>query len=158
MSACVFCGCQGRSREHVIELQLGEALKASRPAAAGLHRTGLIQRYTPPAGQEDTAREWATAAPDLVTTEVCTDCNNGWLARLADRAMPTLCEMVLGHEVLLTRDEQVAVAKWAYKIVLLMQRARPRANFNIIPRERYSQLHEAGRPPADVRLWLGITG
>jgi hypothetical protein len=27
----------------------------------------------------------------------------------------------------------------------------------MIPRERYSQLHRAKRPPSDVRVWLGAT-
>ena len=157
MGACVFCGRPGRSREHVIELQLGKALKASRPLAADMRRIGLIQRYTPPVGEEDTAREWASAGPDLVTTEVCVECNNGWLARVADGAMPMLCEMVLGREMPLCAEDQVAVAKWAYKTVLLMQRARPSANFKVIPKERYLQLHQVGRPPGDVRIWLGVT-
>jgi hypothetical protein len=157
MSTCVFCGGPGRSREHVIEQQLGEALKASRPLADDMRRIGLIQRYTPPAGEEDTAREWASAGPDLVTTEVCSECNNEWLARIADRAMPILCEMVLRRSKVLPADEQKAVATWAYKTVLLMERVRPGASFKVIPRERYSQLHQAERPPSDVRVWLGLT-
>ncbi len=154
---CVFCGRPGRSREHVIEQQLGEALKASRPLAADMRRIGLIQRYTPPAEQEDTAREWASAGPELVTTEVCLECNNEWLARIGDRAMPPLSEMVLGISRALPAHEQKALATWAYKTVLLMERVRPGASFKVIPRERYSQLHQAKRPPPDVRVWLGAT-
>jgi len=122
-----------------------------------MRRIGLIQRYTPPAGQEDTAREWASAGPDLVTTKVCSECNNQWLARIADRAMPMLCEMVLRRTRVLPADEQKAVAAWAYKTVLHMERVHPGASFKVIPRERYSQLRQAERPPSDVRVWLGVT-
>jgi hypothetical protein len=56
----------------------------------------------PPAGQEDTAREWASAGPTLVTTEVCLECNNEWLARIGDRAMPPLSENKLRAAATLT--------------------------------------------------------
>lgn len=117
-------------------------------------RIGLTHRYTPPAGREAEAREWSMAGPDLVTTEVCGRCNNGWLAELEGRVKPTLEKIVRGESADVLSDDQPAMATWCYKTVLLMQLVRP-GKFRFILRERYSQLHRDGRPPSDVRLWLG---
>jgi hypothetical protein len=149
-SVCVSCGHPGRSRQHVIEQQLGEVLKASRPLAADMRRIGLIQRHTPPAGQEDTAHEWASAGHELVTTEVCLECNN---------------EMILGLSRVLPAHEQKALATWAYKTVLRVERVRPGASFRLAPRAE--RVFRYGRPcytrggvassPGNGRLALGVT-
>lgn len=156
MTRCVFCDREHKSREHVIPQWLGEPLKDSHPVAPGKHRIGLTHRYTPPAGREAEAREWSMAGPDLVTTEVCGQCNNGWLAELESRVKPTLEKLVRGEPADVLSDDQPAMATWCYKTVLLMQLVRP-GKFRFIPRERYSQLRHDGRPPSDVRLWLGST-
>lgn len=119
-------------------------------------RIGLTHRYTPPAGREAEAREWSMAGPDLVTNEVCGQCNNGWLAELEARVKPRLGKIVRGEPVDLHSDDQPAMATWCYKTVLLMQLVRP-GKFRFVPRERYSQLHRDGRPPSDVRLWFSET-
>lgn len=156
MTRCVFCDREHKSREHVIPQWLGEPLKDSHPVAPGKRRIGLTHRYTPPAGREAEAREWSMAGPDLVTTEVCGQCNNGWLAELEGRVKPTLEKIVRGEPADVLSDDQPAMATWCYKTVLLMQLVRP-GKFRFIPRERYSQLRRDGRPPSDVRLWLGST-
>lgn len=135
---------------------LGEPLRESHPVAPGRLRIGLTHRYTPPAGREAEAREWSMPGPDLVTTEVCGQCNNGWLAELEGRVKPRLEGIVRGEPTNLLSDDQPAVATWCYKTVLLMQLVRP-GKFRFIPRERYAQLHREERPPSDSRLWLGAT-
>lgn len=154
MRRCVFCDREAKSREHVIPRWLGEPLKGSHPVAPGMRRIGLTHRYTPPPGREAEAREWSMPGPDLVTTEVCGDCNSGWLSELESHAKPALGRIVLGEGIDLPSDDQRAMAAWCYKTVLLMQLVRPDS---FIPRERYSQLHQERRPPSDVRLWLGVT-
>jgi hypothetical protein len=72
------------------------------------------------------------------------------------RTEPTLEKIVRGEPADVLSDDQPAMATWCYKTVLLMQLVRP-GKFRFIPRERYSQLHRDGRPPSDVRLWLGST-
>jgi hypothetical protein len=155
MSRCIFVIERLRAANIIIPRQLGETLKHSRPLAPGMLRIGLTHRYTPPPGQEAEALEWSTPGPDLVTTEVCAECNSGWLASLEDRAMPALRAIVLGVEADLFSDDQIALAAWCYRTVLLIQLVRPGASFKIIPRSRYSQLYQERRPPADVRIWLG---
>jgi hypothetical protein len=155
MARCVFCDRETKSREHVIPRWLGDPLKDSRPLPAGMRRIGLTHLYTPPPARENEAREWSTHGPDLVTTGVCGECNTGWLARLESRIKPILTGIVLGQGAELLSDDQIATATWCYKTMLLMQLIRPGADFRIIPRERYSQLYREGRPPDDVRIWLG---
>jgi hypothetical protein len=121
-----------------------------------MRRIGLTHRYTPPAGREAEAREWSMAGPDLVTTEVCGQCNNGGLAELEVRVKPTLGKIVRGEPADLLSDDQAEMAMWCYKTVLLMQLVRA-GKFRFIPRECCSQVHRDGRSPCDVRLWLGAT-
>lgn len=156
MTRCVFCDREAKSGEHVIPRWLGEPLKDSHAVAPGMRRIGLTHRYTPPAGRDAEAREWSTPGPDLVTNEVCGQCNNGWLAELEERVKPTLGKIVRGEPTTLLSDDQPAMAAWCYKTVLLMQLVRP-GKFRFIPHERYSQLHRDRRPPNDARLWLGAT-
>jgi hypothetical protein len=69
--------------------------------------------------------------------------------------MPALSAVVLGSESDLRSEDQIAMAAWCYRTVLLMQLIRPNARSEMIPRLRYSDFHRDGRPPADVRVWLG---
>jgi hypothetical protein len=82
-------------------------------------------------------------------------CNNGWLSQLEERASSILKlkPLLLGDSVGLDGEEQRVVAVWSYKTVLLLQMVRPKTS-RPIPRERFRQLHELGRPPTDARVWL----
>jgi hypothetical protein len=51
--------------------------------------------------------------------------------------------------------KQQTVAHWSYKTVLLLQMIRTK-NDRPIPTRRFREVFELGRPPADVRIWLGL--
>jgi hypothetical protein len=95
-----------------------------------------------------------SAGPDHVTKEVCVTCNNQILGQLETAISAAVGEMVLGRAVELTSADQVAVAAWCYKTILLIQLVKP-GEFTLIPRERYTESHRLGRPSTDARLWLG---
>jgi len=50
--------------------------------------------------------------------------------------------------------DQLVLATWCYKTILLMQLVRSDGP-KLIPPERYTQLFGQRRPPSDARVWLG---
>jgi hypothetical protein len=55
----------------------------------------------------------------------------------------------------LTTEEQTVVSFWSYKTVLLLQMIRAKED-RPIPTPRFREVFELARPPADVRIWLGL--
>lgn len=153
MRSCVFCARPAGSREHVIPKWLDKPINASHPVGDGMLRIGLIHRYSPGDDQPQ-RREWTPRGPDLVSTAVCHECNTVWLASLENKIKPILGPMVLGNPTSIASADQPLLATWCYKTILLMQLVRSRAPV-LIPRERYGQFFEQGRPPSDTRIWLG---
>jgi hypothetical protein len=115
----------------------------------------MTHRFTPSNGNETKAREWESDGPSLTTAAVCLECNNGWLSELETAASPLVGPLLLGEPTSLTTEQQTAVAFWSYKTVLLLQMIRAKED-RPIPVQRFRELFELGRPPADVRIWLGL--
>ena len=155
MARCVFCEEGTASREHVIPSWLDVPIKRSRPLAPGRLRIGLTHRYTPPSDSGDSVREWSAPGPDLVTKEVCEICNNEMLSDLETTIRAAVGDMVVGRPVELQSADQVSVAAWCYKTILLIQLVRP-GKFSLIPRRRYAEFYRLRRPPSDARVWLGV--
>lgn len=155
MGRCVFCGEGTASREHVIPSWLDAPIKGSWPLAPGRLRIGLTHRYTPPPDSGGPVREWSAPGPDLVTKEVCETCNTEMLSQLETMISAAVGDMVVGHPVELGSKDQIAVATWCYKTILLMQLVRP-GEFTLIPHQRYAEFYRLRRPPTDTRLWLGV--
>jgi hypothetical protein len=151
---CTFCDKDGQaSVEHVVPRWTG-------PILLRLPRTGvnpggkLMTHLFTPGPEEDTpAREWENDEPDLTTTSVCLDCNNGWLAKMEDAVSSIAEPLLLGEPVSLGSEDQCLLATWSYKTVLLFQKVRPRTS-RPIPDERFRELYALRRPPTDVRVWL----
>ncbi len=152
---CIFCGEDGKaSTEHVIPKWTGPVLL--RLPTTGVNPGGrpMTHRFTPSEGNETRAKEWESDGPSLTTAAVCLECNNGWLSELESLASPLVGSLLLGKPTSLTAEQQAVVAFWSYKTVLLLQMIRAKAD-RPIPARRFRELFELGRPPADVRVWLG---
>lgn len=152
---CIFCGEDGKaSTEHVIPKWAGAVLL--RLPTTGVNPGGrrMTHRFTPSEGNDTKAREWETDEPSLTTSSVCLGCNNGWLSELESAASPILGPLLLGKPASLATEEQRTLATWIYKTVLLLQMVRAKTD-RPIPTRRFHELYELGRPPADVRVWLG---
>jgi hypothetical protein len=114
----------------------------------------MTHRFTPSAGNETETREWETDEPSFTTGAVCLKCNNGWLSELETEASHLVGPLILGKPTSLTTEHQMLVALWSYKTVLLLQMMRAKED-RPIPTRRFREVFELGRPPADVRIWLG---
>jgi hypothetical protein len=157
MAKCVLCNEEGKaSREHVIPTWLDGPMKRSRPLEPGLVRVGFTHRYTPAPDSGHVGREWSAAGPDLVTKQVCRTCNTDVLGELESTIQRAVGDMVVGRPVVLSSADQLAVATWCYKTILLMQLVRPGPQFLVIPPERYAEFHRLRHPPVDTRIWLGV--
>jgi hypothetical protein len=153
---CIFCGEDGKaSTEHVIPKWTDPVLL--RLPTTGVNPWGrlMTHRFTPSEGNETGAREWESDGPSLTTASVCQQCNNGWLSELESAASPLVGPLLLGEPKDLTAEQQTVVAHWSYKTVLLLQMIRAKKDRPIPPR-RFREVFELGRPPADVRIWLGL--
>jgi hypothetical protein len=115
----------------------------------------MTHRFTPSDGNETKAKEWESDGPSLATGSVCLECNNGWLSELETVASPIIGPLLLGEPTSLTTEEQRVVSFWSYKTVLLLQMIRAKED-RPIPARRFREAFELGRPPADVRIWLGL--
>jgi hypothetical protein len=87
----------------------------------------------------------------LRNKKLCHGCNTGWMAQLEDRAWPLLTPMILGRAHGLTQDQQITVATWATKTVMVMETAMggPPEYFS---QEQRKIVMEHDRPPGLLRV------
>jgi hypothetical protein len=152
---CIFCGeSRKSSTEHVIPKWVGTVLL--KLPATGVNPGGrlMTHRFAPAEGNDTPAREWESDGPSLTTNAVCIQCNNGWLGELEALSAPLVGSLILGEPTDLTTQQQSMIAFWSYKTVLLLQMIRSKMD-RPIPARRFRELYELGRPPSDVRVWLG---
>jgi hypothetical protein len=77
-------------------------------------------RFTDAAGGVAT-RSFKSRQAEVVVRRVCVACNGGWMARLEQVTKPVLEPMVLGRTTRLTIDQQVLLAHWAAKTVVVIK-------------------------------------
>jgi hypothetical protein len=112
----MYCGRPADSREHIIATQIIDVL-ARDPRELPLP----IRLYiTLPDGQPKTIHGRTSGGrPTLeYTTKVCERCNNEWMNRIDENAMPFLTPMIEGRPVVLDADAQATIAVWAMKVVV----------------------------------------
>jgi hypothetical protein len=114
---CLFCSKaltkKNATNEHVLPQwvlrEFGIADRIIRPA--GLQRGNAPARRTHP---------WSR----LVVSDVCADCNSGWLSDLENAAKPVIPSLATGERAvtMLTDEEDLSLARWAAKTTFLLQR------------------------------------
>ena len=118
-----------------------------------MQRIGFTHRYMPSSDSGSPVREWSAPGPDLVTKEVCTTCNTERLSQLETTIKGRVANMVVGRPVELGTEDQIAVATWCYKTVLLMQLVKP-GEFSLIPAARMSSFtRSAARQRTPASGW-----
>jgi hypothetical protein len=142
---CIFCGEPANSQEHVWP-NWAAPLLADEGLAPHLHqivRDGQIEA------------EWTyEKTPYTVTVGVvCKDCNNGWMARLEERAKPFLDAALHGRGRLLHEAGQQTLAAWALKTSMTAARTQGTGR-GVIPPEEHTYLHQHGEPSSRVRIWM----
>jgi hypothetical protein len=143
VDACIFCGSADVTKEHLIADWVFRAVQRNKHP-----RITVFQRF------EDGRLEDQFGEQQLAATVLCQACNNGWIGSLDKRASELLKPLVCNlGSVSLEPDEQVAVATWAFKTVLVndmpitggaseLSRCAP-------------QLRESGVVPSFIEAWAG---
>jgi hypothetical protein len=108
---CVFCGRSPTTKEHVWPDWSSPFLAAEGPLP---HFQQVVQEHRP-----GIDRSWRQLAYSMTTRAVCAGCNNGWMARLEERAKPLLEPMLRGFGKVLHREGQRTLATWALKTSMI---------------------------------------
>ena len=142
---CLFCQARPGSREHLFPNWLNSTF----PVDPTQPKPELARHAASAEGVHAaiwTALEMASA----VTKLVCHDCNTGWMSRLESRAKPLLEPMMLGHPQTLNPSEQLTVATWACKTVVVFEATlSTEDNFSIEDRQ---VIMSEDRPPASTEV------
>ena len=142
---CIFCGkTRKRSREHVFPRWL-VPLFPDLDDAEYLRR--LIRQDT------DEERRHPSGPFDLVVTDICEVCNNGWMSRLEQDVQPILTPMLLDVPRTLSAPDQQTVATWATKTMLVMQGANIGGE-RFTPAEEYRWFCDHVAPLPNSHVWL----
>ncbi len=103
-----------RSWEHVLGQQFGALVEGT-----GVYTYDRIH-HDAEDKRLNSSRSWSSdEAVDWVTKAFCDQCNNGWMARIDDRAFPVANRLLGGEPPFeLSDEESGALASWAYKVSL----------------------------------------
>jgi len=94
--------------------------------------------------------------PELKVKTVCGVCNNGWMSSLEAETIPVLGEMVEGHTVDLSEDQQALIAAWSVKTAMMSDSMKGRNAPNLFyTREECSNLRICRSIPANTLVWIG---
>lgn len=131
--SCVFCGARPVTREALIPKWLRKLLK---------ERTGAAFDRTP--GR----KPWVMSLLTTVRRQVCAACNNGWMSELENEAKPVLTPMLLDETSVLSPRQQVTLAKWAMKFVMVAS-----AGTDTFPTESYERFRNHRLPLRGTAIW-----
>ncbi len=114
---CQFCGGENPiSDEHVFPKWIGKLLPPA-PSERSHVKTSLRRALNPKTRTEITDaivhRKMAGPAQSRTVRRFCVDCNNGWMGRLEEKAMPVLTPLICGDQPTLSAENLLAIARWA---------------------------------------------
>lgn len=145
-SKCIFCGGTPVTREHVLPEWLGRVM-APEP------RPGYEYRLQNNRGKDGmpTGAPWESKLPSIVTRKVCGPCNNGWMARIEEAAIPPISAMIADTPTQLNIAAQADVATWLALKAIIEQHGRSDP-----PPERWGrEYYEERKPPKTWQVRIG---
>lgn len=84
----------------------------------------------------------------------CSTCNNGWMNQMETRVAPVITPMMTaGVSISLTPAQQLALANWAIKTVLVLDHQTPRNRS--IPESEYGSFYKRKQPLDNHIVWIG---
>jgi len=89
---------------------------------------------------------------DAQVKVVCGDCNSGWMNQLEQAVRLFVPDLINGRPVMLTREDQQALAAWTVETVLMLQHTHLRAHQVAIPPADYAGLFAAKSPSQLMRV------
>lgn len=152
---CAFCGDQSRlTREHVFAEWLQRHFPLVNPTTT--------RRVTVPVDETPSGRmlhrvETTTRTGDHLSQRikcVCVKCNNEWMSRLQEAAIPLVVPFFEGRWPPLTEAEAACLAAWVAMSVMVIEQADPRSAH--ISQEQRTHLKNTGSVPPS--WFTSITG
>lgn len=142
---CIFCGSRANSKEHAFADWLNDVFGRDGVGPSGAE----LFRATPDEAEMFT---WTVGEIAGQTVKgVCHSCNTGWMAQLEGRARPFLEPMITGGAQLLDAAQQILVATWTTKTVMVCERMLD-GPFAFSSDDRRI-LMEQDRPPGHVLVY-----
>lgn len=143
---CAFCSADltknTKSKEHVWPRWLQRKLNIEKLQIQGDH-LGIGGAYIIDSRIQSTS--------SIVLGDVCSNCNNGWMSELENRAIPVLEPFLFPNErKYIELDEKACkiIAAWSYKTSLVLNLA---SNYKrIIPKSHFREFYETVNLPKNV--------
>jgi hypothetical protein len=84
---------------------------------------------------------------------VCSTCNEGWMSGIEEAAKPLLVKMFGSpSQISLSADDQLALARWAFKTAVVARYVTDRSTFPAAHRREFGETHN---PPQNAQIWIG---
>jgi len=155
MAECILCsttiGRNTQSREHVFAKWIRDMFPADPTTDEG--RTKQT-RKTQLRGGVMEVEEWKDIPLNLRVKNLCKPCNNEWCEQIDTDSQAILEPMIRGESTTLNADEQLTVAVWATKTLLMLQQTH-KDNRRSIPASEFRWFREHRWPLANEQIWLG---
>jgi hypothetical protein len=86
---------------------------------------------------------------------VCHGCNNGWMSTLEGTVKTTVGAMIHDISVALSRDDQMAISRWAMKTAMVLEATIHKDGQRLYTRNECEQLRLHSAIPGRSLMWLG---
>lgn len=149
-TSCAWCGSTPLTREHLVPFWLGEVLADAFGDNEG-YDFGF--EFIDSDGSR-TTRSHPQRRPEVVVKAVCEECNNGWMSSLEGQVRPFLEPMVRGGDARLAVADQVALARWAAKVAVLLDHYEDGAI--VLGHDDLRQIYRDGIAPPSYHMRLAF--
>lgn len=141
---CAFCGTEAKlTREHVFAQWLRVAF--ADPSVTG----SIVYRQSRQVGGAPIGHSHRGDWLDTQARVICASCNTGWMNQAEESVRAVLPKLIQGSQLVLTHEDQEALATWTVKTILMLQHTHRRANQLVIPARDYTDLF-ANKTPSPM--------
>jgi len=147
---CIFCGpgCPRLTKEDVWPTWLGKFIPKDAPNYSASSTIIYAERT-------DVTRKTVNGdSKSRRVRRVCSDCNNGWMSRLQERAKPIVLSLAMGGETTLSDEAQRTLAAWCAMSTMTSDHFYP-SRAAIPQRHRDALRLNNSLPEDEWRIWIG---
>jgi hypothetical protein len=162
---CVFCGGSPLSKEHLWSDWIKHVVPRTGPNSHFHYLTSIDFLNNDVVSNEDVVSD----DPDLMVVipgikqyqghfgnrtikEVCTSCNGGWMSRIEEKAKDILTPLILGQPVIIDKESQLTIAKWAVLKTIIGEYTDPPTQ--AIPKEDRKVFMQTEIPPNGWKVFI----
>ncbi|VEA73392.1 Uncharacterised protein [Serratia rubidaea] len=153
IKSCFFCKRSSPeiklTKEHILPKWMERKIKHEKEIYfLGNHRERPLGKL-----EDETVRNMSGLGPfSLTVSDVCGDCNNGWLSTLESEAKPILDYLINGRNYSLTRKDTCIISRWAIKTSMV--RSLTDKGINTIPPSHIEAIVN-GLIPDNTMVYIG---